>query len=202
MVPKKIDKSVKKEMILDAACRVFANKGYNAALIDDIAKKAGIGKGTVYEYFKSKEDLFLKSLTWFFANLTDISHYEIEDLPQSASDRLKLVIEPLVKSIDEIEHFVPLMMEFWSASASGNQRKKFMKFFSEIYSNCRTQFEEILTYGIECGEFRSDINIEAISAGVAGAIDGMYLQKWFDKTFDLEKLLDDFIDSLIKGISS
>ena len=201
MVPKKVDKKEKKEMILDAACKVFADKGFNAALVDDIAKKAGIGKGTVYEYFRSKEDLFFESLTWFFTNLTNFSYYEIEQLPQSASEQLEQFIESLSKSVDEIEHFVPLMMEYWSASASGTQRKKFMKFFSEIYVNCRSQIEEILNHGIKTGEFRKDVNIKAVSAGVAGAIDGMYLQKWFDSTFEMEKISHDFINSLIKGIS-
>jgi TetR/AcrR family fatty acid metabolism transcriptional regulator len=49
----------KRRVILDAALRVFAERGYAAARISDIAAEAGVGKGTVYLYFDSKEDLLM-----------------------------------------------------------------------------------------------------------------------------------------------
>ena len=49
----------KRRVILDAALRVFAGRGYAAARISDIATEAGVGKGTVYLYFDSKEDLLM-----------------------------------------------------------------------------------------------------------------------------------------------
>jgi len=49
----------KRRAILDAALRVFAQRGYAAARISDVAEAAGVGKGTVYLYFASKEDLLL-----------------------------------------------------------------------------------------------------------------------------------------------
>ncbi len=48
----------KKANIIGAAILVFAQKGYAATRIIDVAREAGIGKGTIYEYFSSKEDLF------------------------------------------------------------------------------------------------------------------------------------------------
>jgi len=50
----------KREMILEAAYDLFLNKGYWETKIIDIAEKAGIGKGTVYEYFESKDDIFFE----------------------------------------------------------------------------------------------------------------------------------------------
>ncbi|MFX1342535.1 MAG: TetR/AcrR family transcriptional regulator, partial [Promethearchaeota archaeon] len=47
-----------KKRIVDAAIQVFAEKGYHQAKMTDIAKKLGVSKGTIYQYFKSKEDLF------------------------------------------------------------------------------------------------------------------------------------------------
>jgi len=67
MSPIIVDKKQKKEHILDAALGVFVNKGFSNVVINDIAKVAGIGKGTVYEYFKSKEDLFSELLIHLFA---------------------------------------------------------------------------------------------------------------------------------------
>src|SRR5260370_31337916 len=51
-------KEAAKSRILDAANRVFAEKGYHEATMDDIAKRLGVSKGAIYLYFSSKEDLF------------------------------------------------------------------------------------------------------------------------------------------------
>ena len=52
----------KEKQILAAARRIFAASGYYQARVEDIAREAGIGKGTVYEYFTSKEELYLEML--------------------------------------------------------------------------------------------------------------------------------------------
>ena len=59
MAPRIVDREEKARQIIHHASVVFARKGYNATKIDDVAASAGIGKGTVYEYFNSKQDLFL-----------------------------------------------------------------------------------------------------------------------------------------------
>ena len=52
----------KRDGILDAARAVFSREGYAASSVDDVAAEAGIGKGTIYLYFKSKEELYLAAL--------------------------------------------------------------------------------------------------------------------------------------------
>jgi TetR/AcrR family fatty acid metabolism transcriptional regulator len=54
-MPKKI---IRREAILRAATEVFSDKGFKTASISEIAKKAGVADGTIYQYFKNKEDLF------------------------------------------------------------------------------------------------------------------------------------------------
>jgi AcrR family transcriptional regulator len=58
MAPIVVDKAKKKTDILNAAIEVFATKGVANAKMNDIAIAANIGKGTIYEYFSSKEDIF------------------------------------------------------------------------------------------------------------------------------------------------
>lgn len=55
---RKIDAAARRQAILDAALTVFAERGYEAARLDDMAAKAGVAKGTLYLYFKDKEALF------------------------------------------------------------------------------------------------------------------------------------------------
>jgi len=55
-------RDAKRREILAAAAAVFADKGFHAALMDEVAARAGIGKGTIYRYFTSKEELFFSIL--------------------------------------------------------------------------------------------------------------------------------------------
>ncbi len=59
----------KKEEILEAATRVFAEKEFHQVLIDDVAALAGVGKGTVYRYFRTKEELYFETILQAFDEL-------------------------------------------------------------------------------------------------------------------------------------
>ncbi|MDN5348075.1 MAG: hypothetical protein PWP65_1639 [Clostridia bacterium] len=77
----------KRQIILEAAAKVFAAKGFYRATIEEIALAAGVGKGTVYEYFRSKKDLFERLLTeGSLAHLAPLQ----EVLTRAATTREKL----------------------------------------------------------------------------------------------------------------
>ena len=92
-MPIVVDKEKKKREIIDAAIRVFSRQGYRRTKINDIAGEAGVGKGTVYEYFKSKEDLFLHMSEHLFELyiLRQIENLESDrmDYLKKQKDRLK-----------------------------------------------------------------------------------------------------------------
>ena len=58
-MPKIVDREEKRDSLVKAAASVFASQGFSRARIADIAEAADVGKGTIYEYFDSKEELFL-----------------------------------------------------------------------------------------------------------------------------------------------
>ena len=62
MSPKIVDKEKRKKEIIDATLKLFSQKGYEATSMSQIAELAGIGKGTIYEYFESKEELILNAV--------------------------------------------------------------------------------------------------------------------------------------------
>lgn len=78
----------KGRLILDAARRVFAATGYYQARVEDIAREAGVGKGTVYEYFVSKEDLYLKMLLEVADSYVTGVKGELEDAGGDIRDKL------------------------------------------------------------------------------------------------------------------
>lgn len=65
------NKEEKRELILQAALRNFAEEGFDRATMQNIAKSAGVGKGTTYEYFPSKEALFCEVLLKGISNMVD-----------------------------------------------------------------------------------------------------------------------------------
>lgn len=71
----------KRDAILDAARAVFSREGYAATSVDDVAAEAGIGKGTVYLYFKSKEELYLAALERDIRALAAKAREEMESVP-------------------------------------------------------------------------------------------------------------------------
>ncbi len=74
---------IRRNQILDCAKKVFAEKGYHNSYVEDIIREARIGKGTIYEYFRNKEDLFTSVLTRSLQTWKDtvaISHDEMKNL--------------------------------------------------------------------------------------------------------------------------
>ena len=72
MTPRTVDKDQKRRDILEAAIKVFAERGVNHFKMIDIAKEAKIGKGTIYEYFRDKDDLILGCFGYFVGHYTEI----------------------------------------------------------------------------------------------------------------------------------
>ncbi|KUK10884.1 MAG: Transcriptional regulator, TetR family [Clostridia bacterium 41_269] len=80
----------KKRRILDAAAKVFSKKGFHKAKIEEIAKEAGIGKGTIYEYFASKEELFKEMLSSISRKYIKVFDPQSHD---SAVEQIRKIIE-------------------------------------------------------------------------------------------------------------
>jgi AcrR family transcriptional regulator len=198
----KASKQIKKSLIIEAAARVFANRGYNSTLIAEIATEAGIGKGTIYEYFPSKEDLFFAVFEWFVEMTEAEARVSISALGGSASERLKALNDALLKSWLEMLDMYSLVMEFWSASASFRMRQRFKKAFREGYKDFRQLVSALISDGIETGEFQPEVDAESVAAALVGAWDALLLQAWFDEGFDPLTTSRKFMAVLINGLVS
>ena len=71
-MPRIIDKKEKKAKILEASIRVFAKKGLSNTKMADIAEAADVGKGTIYEYFRSKDEILEASFQYFVEGVEKI----------------------------------------------------------------------------------------------------------------------------------
>lgn len=194
-------KQDKKNHIIEAAAHIFAQKGYAGAAVADIAIKAEIGKGTVYEYFDSKEDLFFAVYEWFMNKTGATAKVSISVLAGSPAERLEALSDSIMGMWDEIQEVFTLMMEFWAASSSSQMRQRFKDAFRQMYEEFRIIVASLIRDGIHRGEFRADINPESIAAALVGAWDALFLQAWFEKNFDPLNTAKDFLRVIIQGLS-
>jgi AcrR family transcriptional regulator len=191
----------KKYRIIEAAALVFALKGYASATVADIAVRAEIGKGTIYEYFDSKEDLFFAVFEWFKLKTEDAAKVNLAVLGGSAAKKLEALSISLVGMWQEIKDVFTLTMEFWAASSSSQRQDRFKENFRNTYREFRCIVKSLIIEGIERGEFRSDVNPESVAAALVGAWDALFLQAWFDPDFDPMMTSNDFLAVVIKGLS-
>lgn len=168
----------------------------------DIAVKAGIGKGTLYEYFDSKEELFFAVFEWFVKATETEAKVSISALGGSASERLNALNDSLMSSWVEMRELFSLVMEFWSASASSQMRQRFKEAFRQGYSDFRKIVSDLIRDGIQRGEFQSEVDAESVAAALVGSWDALLLQAWFDDSFDPLDAARKFMSVLIKGLAA
>lgn len=184
----------KKTEILQAASRVFYLKGFEGAKIEDIAKEAGIGKGTVYEYFKSKQELFDEAVSFnrelYIENIT-------KTLSIEGSFRDKFIAmaryqTDIVKKHINIFHMMStskiMAREMGALMLEQNMR------VAEILSGLAK--EAILT-----GELREEINPDLIAAIMIGTLNQYCSKKVIFYNVEPEDInYEEIADTIFKGI--
>ncbi len=195
-------KEEKRILIIEAAAKVFARRGFAGTLMAEIAIEAGIGKGTLYEYFDSKEDLFFTVFEWFVQATEAEAKVSISALGGSASERLDALSDSLMSSWAQMADMYSLVMEFWSASASSQMRERFKQAFKNGYSDFRQIVSTLIRDGIERGEFQPQVDIDSVAAALVGTWDALLLQAWFDDDFNPLTAARGFMTVVINGLTA
>lgn len=160
------DKSKKRQLIMDAALQVFVEHGYEKTKIIDVAQIAGIGKGTVYEYFESKEALFCCILEEYCEYYKEGVRKILVDWKDAGCQEKLLSV---IRMEDDLKHQVhlkslnpvQLMTEFTNFPGLKQAIQVMLKF--KFDTVC-----DILNEGVRKGEFRP-VNIPLATAALMGA---------------------------------
>jgi len=197
MSPKRIDTQVKKQDILRAAIKVITEKGVANTKMADVAETAGIGKGTLYEYFKNKEDIFKEAFRYYMEQMDGIMAkrlYKVHD----PIEKIKTLISAWTEAIQEPSiACTEIMIDVW---AEGVRNRQLAKAFDlkQTYEEYRTLVMEILEDGILKGRIRS-VNTTIVASIIIGAMDGLALQWFLDRNlFKLNEMEDVLTDSIIE----
>jgi AcrR family transcriptional regulator len=197
---KETSRGAKRQPIIEAAVQVFAEKGYAGAVVADIARRANIGKGTIYEYFASKEDLFFAVFQWYLERTNEAVSGSLAPPEPSAARRLEALSRAVMALWVEIKDTYALVMEFWAASSSAAQRERFKEAFREAYRQFRQRLTALIGEGIASGEFDPGVDPEAVAASMVGAWDALLLQAWFEEAFDPQETAATFLQVVLKGM--
>jgi AcrR family transcriptional regulator len=98
---KRLTGEERRAAILDSALAVFADRGYHASSIDDIAREGGISKALIYEHFASKQDLYAVLLEQHAGELFSALAEAISEAGRSASARLEVGFDAFYRFVEE-----------------------------------------------------------------------------------------------------
>jgi AcrR family transcriptional regulator len=189
----------KTRTILRAAAQVFAERGYHAATIDDIAEYAGIAKGTIYLYFRSKYELFFGACYDYIAAMKRVGE-QAERSSTTATARIQQHIHTLLAMSTETRELLPLILEFWSASVSPHRHASVAALVRFARSRLRRLLADEIRKGQQEGEFDRSADASQVAAMLLGALDGTFLQASFDPGLDPVRIGDQFVTILLRSL--
>jgi AcrR family transcriptional regulator len=173
----------RREELIKATYLEVAEKGYSAVTLQDIAKRAGVSKGSTLYYFATKEDLFLGALEWLVERLHSRMHEAIASVDDPV-EKIKAVLNTVFTNAQESRQFFMAYTDFISI---GTRNKRFHEFNAKFYHGCFACDRAIIEAGINTGAFRK-VDIDEACSMMRALVDGMMLQ-WF---FSSEATFDDY----------
>ena len=137
--------------ILDAAVQVFSAHGLANARMDDIARAAGLSKGTLYLYFDSRDAIIEALMESFLARELDKTQALIFS-PIPAPEKLMQVAQVMIEDLSKLQPYVPLYFEFIALSLRTPRVQSFIRRF---FTKFLDQIEALIRQGIEAKAFRA-----------------------------------------------
>lgn len=171
-MPAFVDKIAKRERLVEIAADVFAMKGFHATKMQDIANAADVAKGTLYEYFTTKEDLFLAVYDAWMSEYESTVRRRFNEAEDTIS-RAEAVRESAVEFYTRRAKQAPLLLEFW-AHALRSDNPAFLARIRSMFGVLTGLGENITRDLVAAGVFTS-VDIPSVTLLEAGISDGIFL---------------------------
>ena len=196
-MPPRPDVSTERRVqIIEAALACFTRKGYNNTTMDDIVTESGLSKGSLYWYFKSKDDLLQSAiLSLFESSFGPESIAALEQCP-TAADKLRFLAQAMAETGEWAKGLFNLFLEFWASSSHREES-------AQLWTNLLVQFKDILVGVIEDGirndEFKP-MDAEGLVWAVMAAYDGLAAYLMLVPDLDFEQASQAFVETLLSGL--
>jgi len=180
--------------IIDAAVVVIAENGYHQAQVSKIAKQAGVADGTIYLYFKNKEDILISLFEEKMGNFID----KIEQMTAgkgTAIEKLLILVETHFSLLSQ-DHHLAIVTQLELRQSNKDLRLK----INDVLKGYLKVIDKILLEGKEAGEFLSDLDIRLARQMIFGTIDET-VTSWVmnEEKYDLKALAPQVHRLLIHG---
>jgi len=188
-----VDKVQKRKDIAFSCKDLFIQNGINSLTISEIAKVAGVGKGTLYEYFNNKEEIVFELVDIMMKEHSGKLHITLSE-QSSVKNMVKKFSEFFYT--DENSELRTIYREFVSIALM-TPNKKMLAFQTECFNNYYTWFEEIFKRGVADGKLIPQAI--GLVKGVFVTAEGMFIASTSTNAIDnLEKDLNNYIDNLFE----
>ena len=190
----------KRDRILDAATKVFAKRGFFSAQVADVAKRAGVAAGTVYLYFKSKDDLLLSLFDRTMRDAIAEGRAALQFLNHAATpvERLRHIAHV---------HLARLGRDRQLAVVFQIELRQSTKFMARLSTSSLRDYlgllRDVIVDGQRDGQFRSDINPTLAAKVIFGALDEM-ATNWIlsEREYQLEDDAEPVMNLLLGGLEA
>ena len=190
--------SEKYQKIIQAATKVFAQKGFYNSKVADVAKEANVADGTIYLYFKNKDDLLISIF---------------EDSMDTFSGEVQKVVDGVSDPVEKLRRFIRLHLELVRENQDTSlvlqielrQSSKFMKEYAATkFRDYLALIATILEEGQAKGLFKKSINPMIVKRAIFGAVDEMALD-WVlmkKKKYTMEEVAEQLCSMLVEGLKA
>jgi AcrR family transcriptional regulator len=180
--------------ILEAALRHFANRGYNAASVDDICAEAGVSKGAFYHHFPSKQALFLELLNeWLDSIDAGFEAARKESVPTT----FMAFTEMLPGIFATADGRLPMFLEFW---LQASRDETVWEATIAPYQRYQHYFTTLVEQGQAEGSFRAEIDAPSAAKSIVALAVGLLLQGLLTPDTDWQKTSLVSMEVLLNGL--
>ena len=190
-------KPEKRQQILDGAVRVFAEKGFFTGTMAEISRAAAVAEGTIYLYFKSKDELLLSIFDESMKELGGRASKAIEGAT-TASDALRRVCVAQMEAVQGTPALAAvLIVELRQSNAFVRDVEK------PALAGYLNLIGDSVQRGQASGEFRAGVHPAAVKRAIFGALDEIALS-WLvaKRRFDLMATTREIADTFVRGLAA
>ena len=160
-----------KSRLLEAAERVFSEKGLDRAKVEDITTQAGLSKGAFYLHFDSKGDAFKELLSEVLAHIQARMTDSKNSCLPSWNEGLERALEVWLERDVEMFEFIWKNRALMRITLEGGRSADYQHLIEHFASFAQTQTAALLRQGVASGVYRKDLDVEVAAAFIAGGYD-------------------------------
>jgi AcrR family transcriptional regulator len=194
ITPESLDE--KKRAILSAAQRVFDASGYAATTMELVADEAKISKGSIYNYFASKHDLFTQ-VFWRLMSEDEAEFAGQMNALAKASAKIGGMLDVWFSKLGQYVKTGRLILEFWAVGAREQREGQISATLGELYQTRREWLVAVIGQGVADGEFVLTTDAVAVASIIMAVVDGITLQVIFNIGIAMD---DSFLAALKRAI--